>query len=397
MRGTKLSLKSRIAIVLVVVGFTPGIIDTLFMVFTIDLNFLQRLGVNALTVAFAVVAGMILNYWVKHSMSTGLKALDINSGQVAEAADSMAINAQALAQDAKGESKELASTTDSLREMLINTQQNADNSQAANTLSQKAKDAADTGHVEMGNLSEAMTSVRASAEEVSSVIKVIEEIAFQTNLLALNAAVEAARAGEHGKGFAVVADEVRNLAQRAAKATRESTQLISENIERSEQGTDIAASVGSTLDEIVIHTTKVAELMAEISNASAQQARGIDHANESVGRIEDVNKSAADNATQVATESENLYQQSRKLRVAIRLVAQTVGARKRHPDEYDPSPDEMLSVQSQLESNPAHEPVTTTSISADAISNRTKKGASDGRDTSSSVRGPVLLDAHRHR
>src|ERR1022692_3018905 len=122
----------------------------------------------------------------------------------------------------------------------------------------------------------AMEGIKVSSDETAKIIKVIDEIAFQTNILALNAAVEAARAGEAGMGFAVVAGEVRNLAQRSAQAARETATLIEESVTMSKGGSAKVQQVTDAIRSITGSTAKVRTLVDEVAAGSQEQARGIE-------------------------------------------------------------------------------------------------------------------------
>jgi len=113
------------------------------------------------------------------------------------------------------------------------TSRNANSAARAKTLASQTRTAAETGATDMAEMKRAMDDIKTSSDDISKIIKAIDEIAFQTNILALNAAVEAAGAGEAGMGFAVVAEEVRNLAQRAAQAARDTTAKIEGSAQRS--------------------------------------------------------------------------------------------------------------------------------------------------------------------
>jgi methyl-accepting chemotaxis protein len=142
---------------------------------------------------------------------------------------------------------------------------------------------------------------------------VIDEIAFQTNLLALNAAVEAARAGEQGRGFAVVATEVRALAQRSATAAKEIKDLINDSVGKVKAGTELVDESGRSLTEIVASVKRVADIVAEISAASEEQASGIDQVNTAVTQMDTTTQQNAALVEESAAASKAMEQQAQSL------------------------------------------------------------------------------------
>ena len=184
----------------------------------------------------------------------------------------------------------------------------------------------------MSEMMDSMNEIKKSSDQIAKIIKVIDEIAFQTNILALNAAVEAARAGDAGMGFAVVAEEVRNLAQRSAQAAKDTAAIIESNIELSEKGVNVARKVGESLSEINVQARKVNELMDEIAAASLEQSQGISQINKAISQMEKVTQQNAANAQESASASEELSSQAQNLRSITQQLVMLVNGKTAFED-----------------------------------------------------------------
>lgn len=172
---------------------------------------------------------------------------------------------------------------------------------------------AERGGLAVSEVVQTMGSINESAKRIADITSVIDSIAFQTNILALNASVEAARAGDQGKGFAVVADEVRNLAQRSASAAKEIKGLIADSVNKVNEGSRLAEGAGNTMSEIVQSVKKVSDIIGEISIASAEQTIGIDQVNLAVGSMDDTTQQNAALVEQAAAAAESLVDQAGQL------------------------------------------------------------------------------------
>ncbi|NCX99768.1 MAG: hypothetical protein EBX35_14625, partial [Planctomycetia bacterium] len=205
---------------------------------------------------------------------------------------------------ATGCSEQGASVTEtgaSLEEISAMIRATADNASKAKEFANQARVAAQLGRQTMTEMTVAMQSIETSSLDISKIVKNIDEIAFQTNILALNAAVEAARAGEAGAGFAVVAEEVRSLAQRSAAAAKETADKIDAAIASTQRGSKSCANVGESLEQIVGKVTEADVLVAEIASAAKEQAQGIRQVGVAMTQMDKVTQGNASSAEQTSS------------------------------------------------------------------------------------------------
>jgi len=263
------------------------------------------------------------------------------SSQITSGSAEVSDSAQVLSQSATEQASSLEQVGASINQMDSQTRANAENATQANALVGEAQAAARRGSLQMDAMTEAMTQIDQSSQSISRIIKVIDEIAFQTNLLALNAAVEAARAGQHGKGFSVVAEEVRNLAARSARAAQETSQLIESSVRKAENGTQIAAETAHSLTEMVTGITRVAALITEIATASREQAEGITQINAGLTQIDQATQQNTATAEEASAAAQQLSSQAtslNKLLAGFRLhrSGSPPGIRSGQPTEVNP-------------------------------------------------------------
>ncbi|MCX7711891.1 MAG: methyl-accepting chemotaxis protein [Clostridia bacterium] len=265
----------------------------------------------------AILFASLLGWGVSRNINgllTGLtERLSQSSKMVASAAAQLAAASQQLAEGSNEQAASIEETSATMNETASMINQNNENTRQASDLSEQAKGAAGAGFSKMNNMIVSMEELKKSSDKIAKIIKVIDDIAFQTNILALNAAVEAARAGEAGMGFAVVAEEVRNLAQRSAQAAKDTAEIIERNIELSRQGVDVSAEVLKSLEEINLKSQNVNSIVGEITAASEEQSRGIQQINEAVSQMEKVTQHNAATAEESAAAAQELQSQAEEL------------------------------------------------------------------------------------
>ncbi len=275
-----------------------------------------------------IILGIILAFILGRSISApidqAIKELGDGANQVGSAADQMSANSQMLADNAGEQAAALEETSSSMEEMSSMTRQNTDNAGHADKLMTETMAVVTRANDSMEELTRAMAEIARASEDTSKIIKTIDEIAFQTNLLALNAAVEAARAGEAGAGFAVVAEEVRNLAMRSADAAKNTAGLIEDTVARVSRGSAIVDDTAKAFVEINEHSNKIGELIKEVATASIEQDTGVTQVNKAITQLDQGVQSIAANAEETASASEELNAQVASIRDTLAALAALV-------------------------------------------------------------------------
>ncbi|MBF0228785.1 MAG: MCP four helix bundle domain-containing protein [Desulfamplus sp.] len=262
----------------------------------------------------ALVVGVFLAFYITVSITGPIRrvieGLTLGSQQVASASGQVSSASQSLAEGSSQQAASIEETSSSLEEMSSMTKQNSENAAQADLLMKETNTVVAKANQSMNHLTTSMEEISKASDDTSKIIKTIDEIAFQTNLLALNAAVEAARAGEAGAGFAVVAEEVRNLAMRSAEAAKNTANLIEGTVTKVRDGSSLVKKTSEAFTQVATTSVKVGELVGEIAAASREQSTGIEQVNIAVSEMDKVIQQNAANAEESASASEEMNAQA---------------------------------------------------------------------------------------
>ena len=279
---------------------------------------ISSLRLTALVCAWLFAASLVFSValaaWLVNRLNQNLRAiataLDESAEQIAHSSREIVSSSQAMAQNASEQAATIEETSSASTEINSMARRTTENSATTAGIVTSAQAGCELTNDSLAEMVGAMQAIHSSSLEVTKIVKVIDGIAFQTNILALNAAVEAARAGQAGQGFAVVADEVRSLAQRCASAAKDTTELVSESMERSTRGADKMKQVVQNMQTVTLESARIRELVEEINTGSREQSRGVDQIDKAISEMEQVTQSSAAQAEQGAAAASELSSQA---------------------------------------------------------------------------------------
>ena len=250
---------------------------------------------------------------IRGDLSDTMKEIKNSAAQVQAGSEQVSNAAQSLSEGAT----EQASSIEELSATMVDISHKIDSTlkitEEVATLSNDAEKAVNVSTDKMDEMAKAMQDITVKSQEISKIIKTIDDIAFQTNILSLNAAIEAARAGAAGKGFAVVADEVGNLAQKSAKAAQNTSSLIAEAIDAVEKGAKLSGETVQSLEVVSAQSKKINSMIGNISQASDEQAKGVKQVSVGIDQISSVVQNNSATAEESAAASEELSGQAHTL------------------------------------------------------------------------------------
>ena len=304
----------------------------------------QNSRASLLDISATLLAGILLvtlslvatNRHINRRLRATTKLVETQAEATLTSSNHLSASSQTLADNSSAMAASLEETSASLQEMTASSARNAESVSHSKTFTDETWADTKKGAADMLILTEALNGIQTSAVATAKIIKTIDEIAFQTKILALNAAVEAARAGAAGHGFAVVANEVGNLAQRCADAARETGERVEDSLAKTKAGVGIGERVAKSFAAIAEKIRRLNDLAAEMAAVSQSQSEGFAQMDQAVTQIDSTTQSNAAGADESATAAAELNRQALVLQHAVADLQRLIqGAKTISPDRDD--------------------------------------------------------------
>ncbi len=277
----------------------------------------------------AIVIGLALTAFIGRSLLKTMQEINYglaeSSEQLNQASIQMMTASRSFSEGANSQAESLDDISSSIERVADMTKTSADHARQVDQLMDSTRQVIDQAHKSMLELINSMNDISKANQETSQIISTIEKIAFQTNLLALNAAVEAARAGEAGAGFAVVAEEVRNLAMRTAEAASSTTTLIEGQTTKIKDGGDMVSSTSKSYEKVADASSQVDGMINKINTSVHDQATGIDRIRSAVIDVDHVSQANVSNSESLANAADNLRNQAEQLQTFVDDLSALMG------------------------------------------------------------------------
>lgn len=291
-------------------------------------NLRQQIAIGIAFTIIGVIIMLLLSARISASIRETVYTLDKGAEEVASASFQISSSAQTLAQS----NSELAASIEDISSILNHTsviaEQNVDYSRHSDDIVKESAQTCHEANRTMEKLIASMHQIAEASNETQKIVKTIDEIAFQTNLLSLNAAIESARAGEAGAGFSVVAGEVRDLAMKASTAARNTEKLIHNTIKEGKEGIEFVQLVNKTISQIAVESEKINKMIACITSASEDQSEGIDKIKNTVNQINMKIQQNSASAEEFAGTSQELNTQAELMKEKATALTVLIGREK---------------------------------------------------------------------
>jgi methyl-accepting chemotaxis protein len=278
----------------------------------------------AIFIVIITILSLALNLLLNNTVGIAIKSISSAAHEVQNSSISLSKGAASLADISANQSASVEQISATTEQTSENVASSFDNMLYLKEIGTKAQEKANNGYSQMKKLSKSMEDITSSSQEINTLVNTIDEISFQTNLLALNAAVEAARAGEHGLGFAVVSEEVRNLANRSASESNKIRSVIEQSVEYAKTGDEVSKDTTNSFEDILDSIKETISVIEQVTAASSEQKEAINQIKSAIVSVDHSAQELSANSEELAASSEQLMEQAKSTSEILERLSKNV-------------------------------------------------------------------------